>query len=212
MDDRDLAPYRAAYRYSLAQSAEPPPTDEELAALVAGELDGEERDRVVLQMLKSPEAMEKHRILEELHRQATERGSAQRRWLQGAGIAAALVLAVSVWALAPRLMTPPDERVVRSQDTNVSPPNGAEIAKPPEILRWPSQAGASSYRVKVRDAAANVIWSAESGDASQIEVPQDLSDRLSAGGTFLWTVEATFGGSVDELGPYSFEIVKANGR
>lgn len=209
MDDRELAAYRDAYRHLLKENAEPPPSEDELAALVTGELDPDARDQVVRQMLGSQEAIEKHKILQEVHRQAEQRQPSQRIWPRVAGVAAALVLAFSVWQFAPPEPQDPAQRGARPENGGQAggvPGGNAALDVAPGVYQWKAEPGARRYRLQVFDDAARRLWQSDWTAATQIPAPTDDELSLSNGERYFWIVEIDGSAERQSLGPYWFRI------
>ena len=119
-------------------------------------------------------------------------------WLLPAAAALAAVLLVPVF-----LPEPAD--TLRSTQAAVQPAPNARLEEAPDSFEWPFVSGARSYEVVLRDAGATEVW--RSGDVSGERVAAgDARALMDAGGTFLWTVEATTPGGTTELGPYQFTI------
>lgn len=206
MDDRDVSEYRKAYRHLLKGSAAPPPSDEELTALVTGELEGEERGRVALRMLQSPEAMEKHRILEELHQQVEGRRPAYRSWLQGAGVAATVLLAFAVWTLAPIRGSDPDGNNRSDAHLTSSPSGNISLKTAPTVFRWTAEPGARRYRVEIFDDAAESLWQSSWIAETTVPAPSGSELVLSGDARYFWIVEVDGVAARQTLGPYWFRL------
>ena len=69
---------------------------------------------------------------------------------------------------------------------------------------------APSYRVEVYDRGA-VLWRAEPTDATRVELPPELVDRLPRGEPILWRVFVRRGVEEEALGLHTFEIAPADG-
>ena len=208
MDDRDLARYREAYQHSLQGSDIEQPSDEKLTALVTGELAGDERERIVLQMLQCPEAIEKHRILEELHEQASERRSTYRGWVQGLGLAATVLLAVAVWVTVPKgwLEAGPESNH-RSDTPLTSRPSGnVSLTAAPAEYRWTAEPGARRYRVEIFDDAAESLWQGSWTEETQVSAPAREEMTLRGGARYFWVVEIDGAAARQTLGPYWFRL------
>lgn len=203
MSDRDLDAYREAYRYSLQNSGQVPPTDEELAALVTGELSTRDRDRVVLAMLKSPEAIEKHRILEELHQQRPDSGPVHGRRYRGLAVAAAIVLAVSVWTFLPTDV-PVSQRT--GDPVSSSPSGNVALRVPPGVYEWTAEPGARRYRITVYSNAGERLWQSDWVTQVRQSAPGGDELPLERGARYYWTVDIDGGVGRDSLGPYWFRL------
>jgi len=197
----DLTTYRDAYQRILDERAEPGPTNDELAQLVTGELTGDEREAVVMQMLRSPDAIRRHQLLEELHRE-TRVGSRplRRPWLQPMAVAASLVLAVAIWQWLPT--ESPDAR--RSDGAYSSPSNNVLLEASPQRFRWSAEAGARRYRVTLYDNAGLQAWQSNWTTDTEVSLPPGL--QLPGNSRHYWQVEIDGNSARRTLGPYWFRI------
>ncbi len=204
MDERELEAFRQAYRHLQASSAATSPTDEELADLVAGTLTDEDRDRIAMRMLHSPKAIEKHQIMAALHQPRTQRSYRPLALPMTAAASLALVSTL-VFALGDSPRPPEGHAPTRSSDTTTSPPSGAKLESAPASLGWVAPSHTFEYRVKLRNAAAVVIWESAATLEAQVTLPGDVRKKISKG-TFLWTVEGEAHGHAFQLGPYFFDV------
>jgi hypothetical protein len=92
------------------------------------------------------------------------------------------------------------------QTTSLEPAPGAELAAPPTHFRWPVQAGATSYVVRVRDGSGTLIWRSAPVSTATATLPPPLVLQITAGRTYLWSVVVSNETDVNELGPWSFRL------
>lgn len=121
-------------------------------------------------------------------------------WLLAAAAVAAVVL-------VPMLIVDVDDGL-RNPGVAVEPAQAATLTSPPARFSWPTVPGANRYTLVLRDAGAGEVWrSAPVGDP---EFSPDASLRgiLTAGGSFIWTVEAATPGATTELGPFQFTVTE----
>jgi putative zinc finger protein len=130
------------------------------------------------------EVVDVHRVL--------RKHSLTRRWVRGIGIAAAAAALLLVFGpLALRQETGPTYReppVTTAAAPTPLAPRGAVTAVSP--LTWSAVPRADRYRVRVYDAAGNIMWEAETPDTATA-VPEAVS--LVAGEAYYWKVEARTG-------------------
>ncbi|MGI9328876.1 MAG: hypothetical protein ACR2PZ_26910 [Pseudomonadales bacterium] len=209
VDDRELAAYRDAYGHILKNNAEQGPSDDELAALVTGELDDDARDRIARQMLSSQQAIEKHKILQELHQQAAKRRPLPQKWPRVAGIAATLVVAFSVWQFLPpesQVTTQRGDKLESIGQTASSPSGNVALEAAPTAYQWRAEPGAHRYRVQVFDAAAQQLWQSDWTTGTQLPAPTDGELSFPYDKRYFWVVEIDGSAARRSLGPYWFRI------
>lgn len=200
--DRELA---RAYRASL--DAAGCPDDERLAALVVGELTGDERADVADHVVRCARCAASYRDLLELHAAAGAEPSparsplASRAWWLSAGVAALLVLGVALFMPRP---TAPDPAVLRGGGEVAAWPAGTLDESPLEF-RWPAQALADGYTVELFDREARPIWSAASAEPRLVLDP-DQRALIDAGGGYYWIVRVGGNVATSKLGPYRFRV------
>lgn len=129
------------------------------------------------------------------------------RWSRPIAIAAALVLAL-YFVFDASLAPPPgpDYSVRGTASSDVVPQHRSTLRELPVQFEWPTQAGATGYRVTLRDADATPLWRTVSSVRNEALVPDDVRDRLDAGATYLWTVEVEGPAADNTLGPFWFEV------
>ena len=91
---------------------------------------------------------------------------------------------------------------------DVIPAHRDTIAEAPRQFQWPAQTGATGYRVTLRDANADSVWSGDFVTDSTVVVPDVIRAGLNSGTTYLWTVDVE--GPVEKavLGPYWFRVTE----
>lgn len=92
------------------------------------------------------------------------------------------------------------------QTTSIEPAPGAELAAPPTHFRWPVQAGATSYVVRVRDGSGTLIWRSDPVSTPAAALPPPLVFQITQGRTYLWSVAVSSEADSNELGPWSFRL------
>lgn len=117
-------------------------------------------------------------------------------------LAAAAIAAVMV---VPMLIIENDD-TLRGQDANVLPVHTAQLSSPPTNFRWTAVPGADRYTLVLRDAGADEVWRSAAVRNPELSPDPSAQGVLSAGGTFIWTIEATTPGATTELGPYQFTV------
>jgi hypothetical protein len=117
-------------------------------------------------------------------------------------IAASVVLGVTVF-----LYQPVEDDTLRSSNQGlerlVTPASGSTLVSAPAELRWPAQSGASSYRVTLRDAAANVVWNSAAVTEPRVllRTPTPLTPQ-----TYYWSVEVEGAADSRSLGSFWFRL------
>ena len=126
-----------------------------------------------------------------------------RHWQLPVSLAAAALLgAVALFWLVDTGRPVDDQLRGAEHGALVSPAPGAQLGIIPTELRWGAVAGASAYRVTLRDSSAQVLWTGEAAEP-HVDIP---AGALHRPGAYIWSV-AVEGPSVrQDLGPYSFEI------
>ena len=82
--------------------------------------------------------------------------------------------------------------ITRSDETALrveSPADGATVLTDTLVLRWNPTAARATYDVSIVDASGGLIWSTQI-DTADIALPADVRDRLAAGTTYHWRVDA----------------------
>ncbi len=131
------------------------------------------------------------------------------RWARPAAIAAALVVAFYfVFDASIQPPAVPDTTVRGIASGDVTPAHRSTLSELPNRFEWPPKAGATGYRVVLRDANAAPVWSTDSLTENSVAVPGELGDQLAAGATYLWTVEIEGASVEDRLGPFWFRVAE----
>jgi hypothetical protein len=213
--DAELAAWRAAF--SSGQEPAAPaecPGDEALAALAIGELQGPERERAADHVVACQRCASDFRDLVLIHDEGRRIAAARARRTWAWGAAASLLLASGIAVLASRAgwLGPrgsAGEDVLRSGPGDaalggVTPSPGARLDVAPAALAWKAQPGASSYRVRLFDARAELLWETEAA-THRVELPDQARARLTAGGAYFWVVDPA-GPARRRLGPHWFSL------
>lgn len=133
----------------------------------------------------------------------------RQSWVVPFAAAASLVV-VAYLFVSPDMgpVVSPDTTVRGMTVENVIPAHRDTIAAAPRQFQWPVQSGATGYRVTLRDANADPVWSGDLVTDNSVVVPQVIRTGLNPGTTYLWTVDVE--GPVEEavLGPYWFRITE----
>lgn len=135
---------------------------------------------------------------------------ATSRWLPAAAVVL-VALALAVWFAVGRGIAPVPANhppTVRSGTdlTELEPTDRARLERFPERFSWPSQAGATGYRVRVFSAAAAPLWESPITTESTVELPPDLPESLAEPGTYGWEVTVEGPAAVEVLGTFWFEV------
>jgi hypothetical protein len=210
-EDSELEGWREVYRGSLPDLTAECPGDETLAELAVGEIDDARRREIADHVVCCPRCAEDFRLLLELQREAPM-PVASRRWPVWAWVAAAAVVVLALWIAPSRVgdpgrpQTTPTDRA-RGVTQAVEPADRAELPAPPELLRWPAEAGATGYRVRLHAASADPIWESERFESPEAPLPAEIRTRFEAGRAYFWTVEVEGPAATRKLGPYWFRMV-----
>ncbi len=188
--------------YALGRGGEDDIADEELVALIQGELNAEKREQLLDRLLESPDAVARYQLLLAIRDGApVARVSSRRRqyWAIAASIVVAFVASI---LLIPQ---PIDEMRVRGAGagSEVAPAGMARLTHPPTELRWAADGRAGSWRVTVFGEDAMPLWSVAIDAEGQYRLSDAELASFAAGGVFFWTV-ADAGG--EEQGPYWFVV------
>ncbi len=152
----DLA---ASHRLSTTRSASERaecPTGDAFAAAASGELSAAERNRFADHLGRCAECAEEMRLLAPIAKWAERRkllAFRPRLAVRVAALAAAVAIASGAAVVLSRRTTAPVsvERGVPSLVANVRPPDGAVVPEAPDVLSWPADREATSYRVSLLD-------------------------------------------------------------
>jgi hypothetical protein len=200
--------WRAAYRSTLAGAPGPGcPGQDALASLAVGDLPPGDRVRVADHVVACAACASDYRILAELHREASARARTRGSWRAAA--VAAVVVAALAGVLAPGDKTPaldPDRPRGRPGTRAVTPAPDAALAAAPAELSWPAEPLALGYRVRLFDARAEPIWESPAAQTTSRPLPQDVRERLRAGGGYFWIVDVGAEAAPHRLGPFWFHL------
>jgi hypothetical protein len=153
------------------------------------------------------------RELARIHRRVDQpvgsTGGRLRRWRRAVPVSLAAGVAAMVIALYPRTQQHREDDALRSVEANieqlVSPLGTATLPAPPTNFRWPKQEGATSYRVVLRNASADVIWRSAAVADTQVALDDPVRATLQPQ-TYYWTIEVTSVGAARKLGPFWFQL------
>lgn len=141
-------------------------------------------------------------------RHATRRQAAftNRRWIPAALAAGLATVMVSAYLLAPGSSSPPGDAIRGGGVTDARPAPNAVIGQAPHRFSWPPQLGAESYRLRLLDADAELIWESAPLQLSRTELPLAVQRRLDSPGDYLWIVVIEGAAQRRELGPFTFRV------
>jgi hypothetical protein len=204
VSDDDLRAWRDAYRAGLPGGGPDCPADETLAALVVGELLGDERLAVADHVVSCLDCTSRHLALLELHQAARRTRPRWAGWVAAAAAAVAVAVA-GAFVVGSRTSVEPAADVLRAPGEDARPPAGAVLAGPPRELSWTPLAGATSHRVRLFDAGGDLVWESDRVVGPPLILPPETAARLAAGRSYFWTVELE-GAARERLGPYWFRL------
>lgn len=211
-DPADLERLRAAMAAAPVEpgaAADVAPDAGRIFDAVHGELSDTERQALVDQLWRDPDAAEAWRLARELEppvpastRLTTSGGSGRGAPWRGMGLAAGLALAVGVaWQLAPWRST--DSPVYRSSERSEIAsllPQGTPLSRTAPTLRWTPIDGAQ-YRVRVLTADLQPLVEAERLTVAEYTLPAAVVAGLPANAPLLWQVEAVRAGAATVVSP-----------
>lgn len=197
-----------AYRELQIPGSDQCPDADALAALAVGETPTGEREGLADHVVSCRRCSESYQILTRTHERASRQGSGARSlhlgWIAAAAIALVAAGGLIVFRSARR------EEALRgsSRETPVSvaPADGAALANPPAVFRWPPQPHAEGYRVKLFASNGDTLWEEDAGAAHRLEVPEAAKSGLRHGQSYFWTVEVQMPLEKQRLGPFSFTL------
>ncbi len=203
-EDRALS---RAYRSTQSSGSQACPPAERLTDLAVGDLLEAERALLADHVVSCRRCTDDLQILQRTHAVAgVGRRSARAGWLAAAAAMAVLGIGV-LFAVRSR---PAIDTVRGGPDAGraagVSPAAGSTLAGPPEVLRWPAQKGAESYRVKLFDRSGRAIWDSGPLTSPPARVPAAARAALRAGESYFWSVEVARSAETLRLGPYAFAL------
>jgi len=136
----------------------------------------------------------------------TNRGSS-RSWLKiAAGLAASVLVVLSVWQLSIPTSVDPDTTVRGTDNSEVTPADNATLVSVPEAFRWEAQPGVRRYQLSLRNDSAELLWTSVWVDKPEVSLPAEVSNALSHGARYFWVVEIDGNAARQSLGPYWFRI------
>jgi hypothetical protein len=203
----DTADFQKAYHALQEKGSDSCPPPETLAALVTGDLAGEERKRSADHVIRCRACSDATQILLQTDAEAGSRpGVRGRRLIRYAGLAAAAVVAVvAVRLLLPSRPGPSAERGP-STSARVEPTDGASLSEAPGGFGWPAEPDAESYRVKLFDDTGEPLWQSDPTRETRVTLPPSERARLKAGKAFFWNVEVEGRLEKKRLGPFRFRL------
>lgn len=172
---------------------------------------GDERLRTeILRATPKPSAQHDETILNAARLVAAKGRSSERRmnrWLPaGVGLAASLLLAVSLWQLAPIESESEGHRRTATEDSDAWPSGNRVLSAEPQEFRWVSQPGAERYRITIYNNAAESLWQSAWLVEARADAP-DVADVMFANGSrYFWVVEIDGATQKRTLGPYWFRL------
>jgi len=199
---------RKSYSALQLAGSEGCPPPEALAALVTGELAGEERQRAADHVVRCRRCSETSQILFQTHASALGQSRARGvRLMRIVGVAAAAAVAVLAGRLllAPR----PEPAVERgpSLSISVAPADGANLSGAPGQFEWPSENDAESYRVKLFDDSGDLLWQSEPARETRTALPASERGLLKPGKAYFWNLEIQGRLEKRRLGPFRFRLL-----
>jgi anti-sigma factor RsiW len=206
MDDR----LRSVYRELQTAGSEACPGDDDLAALVLGELPPERRDAVADHAVACRRCAKGAAILLETRREtAALAGSGpapeRRRWIAIAAAAAAIaVIALLIGRPADR--GPSVERGRGDRTAGFVPADGAELTEAPTRFAWPAVERAEAYRLRIYRDSGEPAWASAAIAAPSVDLPPETRAHLAKGGSYYWVVEVEGSSGTSRLGPLSFRV------
>ncbi len=130
-----------------------------------------------------------------------------RRWQVPVALAATVMLALSIGlSHLLRVGQAPPSSTVRAGQAQTAPPSGEWLAALPERLRWPPAAGAAGYRVVLRDATADIVWTSDVLDEAQLPLAGAAAAAIDGLDTCIWSVDVVGTAEPRELGPFWFHL------
>lgn len=200
---------RAAYRALQAEGSAQCPADEELAALVVGEIEPPRREELADHVIACRRCAESAGILFEAHREAGGHPapgvSTRRRWLSlGAAAAALAAIGLLVTRSADRPVS--IERGRPARVSGLSPADGSELNAAPTRFVWPPRDQAEGYRLKLYGDGGDLVWESDRAAAPAADVPPAVGSGLEAGRSYYWVVDVDGPIEQTRLGPFSFRL------
>ncbi|HVR98557.1 MAG TPA: hypothetical protein VMW27_18220 [Thermoanaerobaculia bacterium] len=220
MNDDDL---KAVYRRgSHPLDRTDCPAADQLFAFATGAVGAPEREHLADHVAGCGACAEEVRLVRALkpwsEDMAERLGAAPRRprslWSRrtsfGLALAAALSLAVVGGQLLTRAHRAPVPGVpgVRGPalEDSASPPSDAVLRQPPERFVWPSQPGATGYRLRLFDEEASQLWESPMVEEPGTDLPVAERSDLRPGASYFWVVETEGQVRRRQLGPWWFRL------
>jgi hypothetical protein len=215
MNERsDLEQRMAVWRQATPPEPGSPITDEELTDLVCGDLDETARMELADRMLADLEAVERYRLLLDLHLEVDRGGAAVSparasdrripRWALSLAATVAVVLGgAGLWQ-----WTSQPVATLRAGDTAeaIFPAADDVLEAPPDRFEWMPAAGSGEAAVRLMDAEAALVWQSPIVETSSVAVPEEVMGILAEGGDFVWTVRVGGASRRSEMGPFWFSV------
>lgn len=214
MPDSELDRLRLLYREEMEPGSAACPSEEDLASLLLGALDGPTRQELADHVIGCRQCAKSFRLLRELHLEAGAKPqvATRRRWPIWAAAAVVGLLAVGLplYYFGALDLTPTRDRdrlrgpAVSAQE--IVPADGAQLTVTPERLAWPAQVGATGYQVRLYDESAEILWQGPEVQQPKSVLPAVVSRTLEPGGAYFWTVRVRGEVTRQRLGPFWFLI------
>lgn len=210
MFDREAL--REAYRRTLEQApAGTCPSEERLAALVVGEIEGNARTELADHVVRCMSCGESYRMLRRLHGEVKTRSTPPWRSVP---VRVAAVVLISLGGIAifgiwhgSSPLSPETEDVRRGvEEQGIVPSDRASLSEAPDRLEWLPQLGAARYRVRLFQSDAEPLWVGEPISETTIPLPPRVRAELRAGSSYFWTVEVDGAVERSRLGPFWFHL------
>jgi len=212
METPEARAWREAYQAGMQPGSDACPGDEELVALVLGELRPDQRVTLARHVTECRRCTEGYRTLRTLHAETRRRLPRRRRVRWAAASAAAVLVAglglTLVWLGRSGGPVAVDDAVRGGGSAReaMNPADGADLGSAPATLAWGIQPGAIRYRVRLYDETAELLWESAPGEVPRVALPSQVRSRLATGGAFFWTVELEGRTVRRRLGPTWFEV------
>ncbi len=184
--------------------------DREIASLAAGTLSGAEREFALRRLVRSPEAARKYRNLIDLQTADTRAAPGAASYERPVGLLATAFVALCIAVIVPVVTdnaNEPGDSLRSPVSADVSPVDGSTLSAVPLQFRWPAHPAALSYRVRLFDSQAFLLWQSDWVQAAELSVADDaLAAVVPHGELVFWVVEISGSAPQSELGPYWFKV------
>ena len=196
-----------AYRELQIPGSDQCPDADALAALAVGETPTGEREGLADHVVSCRRCSESYRSGADSRAGVPTRAGA-RSWHPGWIAAAAIALVAAGGVIVFRSARREEALRGSGRETagSVAPADGAALANPPAVFRWPPQPQAEGYRVKLFASNGDTVWEGDAGAVHRLEVPEAAKSRLRPGQSHFWTVEVQMPLETQRLGPFSFTL------